>query len=420
MKACVTPSTVSGSLTIPPSKSMAHRAIICASLSSGTSVIDNVEYSKDILATLEGMKALGATIQMEERRVRITGVQQFHCDRDEVFCNESGSTLRFFVPIFSLCNQPLTFTGAGRLLQRPQKIYESLFHEQGLTFTQNEEGIHIEESLKAGEYTLEGNISSQFITGLLFTLPLLKEDSILHILPPFESRSYVDLTIEMLERFGVQVSYLDDLTLQIKGGQQYHACDYSIEGDYSQLAFFAVLAALNHDLDIKGVRHDSKQGDKEIISILRDFGAQIEEIDGGYRVHKSTLQGSDIDLANCPDLGPILTVLAMYSPGNTVIRNAERLRIKESDRIAAMEEELRKFNVEIHSTQGEVFITGNQQYACSEQLMGHNDHRIVMALCVAALCSQSECSIEEAQAINKSYPSFFEDIERIQGKVVCS
>ena len=221
MKASLTPSTVSGCVTIPPSKSMAHRAIICASLCKGESIIDNVDYSKDIIATLDGMELLGATIVKEEHRVIIKGVQDFQCKQTEVFCNESGSTLRFFIPIFSLCNQELTFSGAGRLLQRPQKVYEELFHNQGLSFQQTNEGITIHESLKAGSYTLQGNISSQFISGLLFTLPLLKEDSTIHILPPFESRSYVDLTIEMLERFGVHVSYIDDTTLHIPGNQSY-------------------------------------------------------------------------------------------------------------------------------------------------------------------------------------------------------
>lgn len=417
MQAVITPSLVEGCVTIPPSKSMAHRAIICAALSAGTSVLENVDYSKDILATLEGMKALGAVIHMENRKVTITGVSSFHCTKEEVFCNESGSTLRFFIPIFSLCNQPITFTGAGRLLQRPQKLYEEMFHAQGLTFQQDEHGIQIKESLQAGSYTLAGNVSSQFITGLLFTLPLLQEDSTIHILPPFESRSYVDLTIEMLARFGVEVSYSDPHTLQIPGKQRYQACDYAIEGDFSQLAFFAVLAAINHNLDIKGVRHDSKQGDQAILTILKDFGATIEEIEGGYRVQKSTLHGADIDLANCPDLGPILTVLAMYSPGNTIIRNAERLRIKESDRIAAMEEELRKFGVDIRSTQGEIFISGKTQSTCSAALQGHNDHRIVMALTVALLCAENSGIIDGAEAITKSYPSFFEDIEQIHGKV---
>ena len=417
MKACIAPSTCSGHVVIPPSKSMAHRAIICASLANGTSVIKNVAYSQDIKTTIAGMQQLGADIRMEADQVTVTGIKDFTIKNKEVFCCESGSTLRFFIPIFSLCNQEITFTGQGRLLQRPQKVYEDLFHAQGLTFRQDASGITIRECLKSGDITLQGDVSSQFISGLLFTLPLLQEDSTIHILPPFESRSYVDLTLQMLKTYGIQASFEDDLTIHIPGNQQYTACDYTIEGDYSQLAFFAVLAACNHDLTITGVHHDSRQGDKKILSILKDFGVRIEEVKNGYHIYKSSLHGCRIDLADCPDLGPILTVLAMYSPGNTNIYNAGRLRIKESDRIEAMEQELRKFGVDIHSTEDEIFIAGNSSYTCTSELSSHNDHRIVMALSVAAACSNTPCSIDGAQAIQKSYPTFFEDLQSIGGKV---
>lgn len=417
MKARVAPTACSGHVAIPPSKSMAHRAIICAALAQGTSVIKNVAYSQDIKTTIAGMQQLGADIRMEEDQVTITGIQDFTVQQKEVFCCESGSTLRFFIPIFSLCNQEITFTGQGRLMQRPQKVYEDLFHSQSLFFEQNASGITIRERLRPGDITLKGDVSSQFISGLLFTLPMLKEDSTIHILPPFESRSYVDLTLQMLETFGVHASFTDELTIHIPGNQKYKAADYSIEGDYSQLAFFAVLAAINNDLTITGVHHNSRQGDKKILSILKDFGVRMEEVENGYHIYKSRLHGNAVDLADCPDLGPILTVLAMYSPGNTRIYNAGRLRIKESDRIEAMEQELRKFHVDIHSTENEIFISGGTDYTCDTELSAHNDHRIVMALSVAASCSNSICTIEGAQAINKSYPTFFDDLKAIGGKV---
>lgn len=418
MRATVSPSTISGHVHIPPSKSMSHRAIICASLSKGTSIISNVAYSKDIETTIDGMRALGAIITKKEHEVIIEGIEDFqHLQKEEIFCNESGSTLRFFIPIFSLCNQPITFTGAGRLLQRPQKVYEDIFHDHHLYFAQDDQRIQIKEAIPSGEYTLKGDISSQFVSGLLFALPLLPEDSLIHILPPFESKSYVDLTLQMMDLYGVHAYFEDAFTLRIPGNQQYRATNYEIEGDYSQLAFFAVLAAINHDLKITGVHHDSKQGDKQIISILTSFGAQVDPIEQGYLVHKSTLTGTSIDLENCPDLGPILTVLGMYANGSTHIYNAGRLRIKESDRIEAMEAELKKFHVDITSNTEELFITGASSYVCEQVLQGHNDHRIVMALCVATLCSEQPCTIDDAQAIAKSYPAFFEDILQIHGKV---
>lgn len=418
MKVRISPAQCSGHVTIPPSKSMAHRAIICAALAHGKSIITNVAFSQDIMATIEGMRLLGATIETKADSVVVDGIKDFSAlQQEEVFCCESGSTLRFFIPLFSLCNQKVRFTGQGRLMQRPQDVYESIFHEQGLTFQQNDKGIVIDASLHHGEFTLQGNVSSQFISGLLFTLPFMKGDSILHIQPPFESKSYVVLTIQMLAAFGVNVYFKDENTIVVPGNQTYKPFHYEIEGDYSQLAFFAVLAAIQNDLTISGVSHQSKQGDKQIIDILKAFNVKVEEVERGYKIYQSPLQATSIDVSNCPDLGPILTVLGMYSPGNTRIFNAGRLRIKESDRIEAMETELKKFGVKISSTDDEIQINGNTTYLCHEDLHGHNDHRVVMALSIAATCSQSACVIDDAQAINKSYPSFFEDVTHLHGLV---
>lgn len=411
------PSSCQGSVTIPPSKSMAHRAIICASLSNGTSILTNVSYSKDIIATIEAMKIIGASIVQKDNTLIITGTNHIHAHQNEIFCNESGSTLRFLIPIFSLCNQKLTFTGAGRLMERPQSIYQDLFLNKKLLFEQNDHGITIESSLPAGQYEIKGDVSSQFISGLLFTLPLLKGDSILKIIPPYESKSYVDLTIQMLHHYGIQIEQSDSYTYIIKGNQQYQANNYSIEGDYSQLAFFAVYAAINGNVQIDGMNLNSYQGDQQIIAILERAGANIKAIKNGYLISKGDLKGCDIDLANCPDIGPILCVLGMFSEGTTTINNAARLRIKESDRIAAMEHELRKFGCDITSDENTITIHGKKGYTCNEILYGHNDHRIVMALTIASACSNNATTIQDAQAISKSYPHFFEDYQKVNGKV---
>lgn len=420
MYAKIKPSVVSGSVKIPPSKSMAHRAIICASLANGTSKISNVAYSKDIIATIEGMRKLGANITTYDDYVVIKGIKDFSNIKDcFIDCNESGSTLRFFIPIFSLCNTKIHFRGALRLLQRPQSVYQEIFNQQNLEFIQNEKEIMIQDCLKPGKYLLKGDISSQFISGLLFALPLLNEDSEIKIIPPFESKSYVDLTLQMLENFQVNAYFKDDHTLIIPGNQKYQACDYTIEGDYSQLAFFAVLAAINNDLEIYGVHHNSKQGDKQIIQILKDFNIDVERVEFGYRIKKGKPIACDIDLSNCPDLGPILCVLAMYAKGTTRIYNAARLRIKESDRIEAIQTELSKLGVNISSTYDEIMIVGNNQYQTNQAFDAHNDHRIVMALAVACSLVHQECIIHNAQAITKSYPNFFEDYLKVKGCVTC-
>ena len=417
MKVKVYPSVCTGEIQIPPSKSMAHRAIMCASLAKGKSVISNIAYSDDILATIAGMRALGASITMEKDTVVIEGIQSLPQKPLQVDCNESGSTLRFFVPLFSLSGQPITFLGRNRLLKRPQGVYQTMFEQQGHRFDQTEQQLIVQGALKAGSYEIDGSISSQFITGLLFALPLLEQDSIIHIKPPFESRSYIELTLQMLKTFGVTAEFQDNHTLYIPGNQSYQACDYTVEGDYSQMAFYAVLAAIQNDLYCKGVTSSSKQGDKVILSILEDCNCKIESKQEGYLVHKSELTATEIDLADCPDLGPVLNVLGMYAKGTTRIYHAARLRYKESDRIAAMEEELKKFHTDITTTEDEIFIKGKPTYCCEQELSGHTDHRIVMSMTVAALCSETPVIINGAECINKSYPNFFEDIQSIGGRI---
>lgn len=405
-------------IKIPPSKSMAHRAIICASLAQGTSRIDNIDYSDDILATISGMEQLGAVIERGEDHLLITGISDlYQLKTDRIDCKESGSTLRFFIPIFTLSGKPVSFTGRNRLLKRPQGIYETLYRERGLKFEQNEDHILVEGSLPAGHYGLDGNVSSQFITGLLFALPMLQGDSIIVVRPPFESRSYILLTLQVMEEFGVKVYFTDENTLVIPGGQQYQPKDYTVEGDFSQLAFFAVLGAAGRDMHCTGMRHDSTQGDKAILDIITAAGGAVTETDTGYLVKKSPLTGKKISIGDCPDLGPILTVLAMYSEGTTIICDAERLRYKESDRIAAMEEELKKLGVSIRSTDGEMIIEGKPSYSCDEELFGHTDHRIVMSLSVAAVCGGFSVVIHGAECINKSYPGFFQDLKLAGVKV---
>lgn len=411
MRARITPAKIdSGNITIPPSKSLAHRAIICACLAPGRSVISNIDYSVDIRATIEGMRHLGASIKEDKDTLFIDGIETFQYDGDVVNCHESGSTLRFFLPLFSLTGKRATFSGSKRLIERPQNVYEMLFQEQGIDFVRTYPNIIIDGRLKPGELTLKGNVSSQFITGLLFALPLLEADSKIHIEPPFESRSYVDLTIQMLKRFQIIVEYEDAYTLAIKGNQQYQPTDVLVEGDYSQLVFWASLGILNHSVETHGLDLHSLQGDKKTIDIFQSMNAGIKVLDDGYQFCPGTLNGTVIDLNDCPDLGPMLFALATQANGKTTFQNAGRLRIKESDRIEAMETELKKLGCSISSTFGTVTITGPVKLQGNVTLHGHNDHRIVMALSILATIADEPITIDDAQAISKSYPGFFKDL----------
>lgn len=411
MRARITPAKIdSGNITIPPSKSLAHRAIICACLAPGRSVISNIDYSVDIRATIEGMRHLGASIKEDKDTLFIDGIETFQYDGDVVNCHESGSTLRFFLPLFSLTGKRATFPGSKRLIERPQNVYEMLFQEQGIDFVRTYPNIIIDGRLKPGELTLKGNVSSQFITGLLFALPLLEADSKIHIEPPFESRSYVDLTIQMLKRFQIIVEYEDAYTLAIKGNQQYQPTDVLVEGDYSQLVFWASLGVLNHSVETHGLDLHSLQGDKKTIDIFQSMNAGIKVLDDGYQFCPGTLNGTVIDLNDCPDLGPMLFALATQANGKTTFQNAGRLRIKESDRIEAMETELKKLGCSISSTFGTVTITGPVKLQGNVTLHGHNDHRIVMALSILATIADEPITIDDAQAISKSYPGFFKDL----------
>ena len=415
MKAVIKPSKVSGSVKIPPSKSMAHRAIICAALADGKSVISNIDYSVDITTTIECMRSLGADIVCDGDVVTVQGIKNFSCLKNNIIeCNESGSTLRFLIPVFSLTEQKITFTGKNRLLKRPQKIYAEMFRKSGLFFAQDDEKIEICGALPAGEYTVSGDVSSQFISGLLFTLPLLQDNSKIHILPPFESRSYIDLTIQMLAKFGIVIQWEDDLTLYVKGGQKYIPHNETVEGDFSQFAFFGVLSAINGPVDICGMDPQSLQGDRQILDILADFGCDVQFNDGVYRISADKLCAAPIDLKNCPDLGPVLCTLAMFSKGDTYISNAGRLRIKESDRIAAMQAECAKMGCTVTDTENEMTIRGGFAKP-AETLYGWKDHRIVMACAVALTVLGGE--IEGCEAITKSYPSFFEDLKKVGTEV---
>ena len=405
------PGGIGGVIAAPPSKSMAHRAVLCAALAVGRSHITHLEFSKDISATLSAAAQLCAAVDTGADDATVQGLGHFLPLTAPVDCCESGSTLRFLIPIASLTGQPVTFTGRGRLMERPQSVYETLYREQNLRFEQSPAGLTVEGALTPGNYRLAGNVSSQFISGLLFALPLLPGDSQLHLIPPVESRSYIDMTRAVQTAFGVHSRWLDETTLLLPGGQQYHPCDYNVEGDYSQAAFPAVLGAVCGGVTITGLAPDTLQGDAAILDILRRCGAVFTRTGDRVTFAKAPLHGVDIDLADCPDLGPVLMVLGLLCEGTTVIRNAERLRLKESDRIAAMEAELRACGGVLESDGGTITVHGcaERLHAPAAPLHGHNDHRVVMSLAVLAAAAGLPLTVDDAEAIQKSWPGFFAD-----------
>jgi len=400
-------------IRIPASKSISHRALIAAALSQGDSQLNHVVDNADTQATIRALRHLGAEIHgSSDGTVQVTGVHGIgQYDGEQIDCGESGSTLRFLIPLFSLTGREVSFTGHGRLMERPLSVYERIFRAQGLRFEQAGGVLHIQGALQAGSYQIEGDVSSQFISGLLFALPLLKQDSRLEILPPYESRSYVTLSEEVLADAGVAVRDAGN-AIEIPGGQSYLPLQMSIDGDDSQAAFFLAYACMSHrPLQVLGMRHDSRQGDHAIIDILRRMGACVQPVEGGYEIAGASLQGAEIDLQDCPDLGPVLFALATQAEGQTIFRNAGRLRIKESDRIACMEEELHRLDCSIRSSQDTVWVQGPTAVQAGAVLDGHNDHRIVMALSVLAACSSAPIVITGAEAVRKSYPGFFEDLK---------
>ena len=407
------PARIGGTVSAPPSKSMAHRAVLCSALAKGTSHIENLEFSKDISATLAAAGQLCARVESGPADALVEGLGHFRPVFGPVDCCESGSTLRFLIPLASLTGQSITFVGRGRLMERPQSVYETLYRKQNLHFEQENGQLTVAGSLRSGEYTLAGNVSSQFISGLLFALPLLAGDSTLHLIPPVESRSYIEMTRAAQAAFGVTSHWLDNTTLCIPGGQQYHPRDYIVEGDYSQAAFLAVLGAVKGGITLTGLAAGTLQGDAAILDILRRCGAKFTRTEAGLVFEQAPLHGVDIDLADCPDLGPVLMVLGLLCEGTTVIRNAERLRIKESDRIAAMEAELRACGGVLSSEGGTITVQGCKPrlHAPEAPLSGHNDHRVVMSLTVLALAADIPLAISEAEAVQKSWPHFFDALK---------
>lgn len=407
----LTASDLTGTVKVPTSKSFAHRAVIAASFAKGTSHIYDVTDSEDIRATISVMSTLGAKIKMEGTTVTVTGFPSFETSNTEVSCNESGSTIRFIIPILGLFDQSFKVMGKESLLARPMSIYENIY---GDAMKVAKDHISFQGTTKAGTYEIPGNISSQFITGLLFALPLLDEDSDIKLTSNLESSDYINITIHVLKEFGIEIEETKD-GYHIPGKQTYKAKDYRVEGDYSQAAFWLVASALHDgEISVAGLNELSLQGDQAILDILAKANALVAQTEDGYQVFTDTLQSATVSLKDCPDLGPIVALLFTQCEGKTELTDIERLRIKESDRVESTVETLKAFGANITSDEHSIYIEGPTSLV-GAKVDSYNDHRIAMMSAVAASIASGETTILRANAVNKSYPEFFEDYKALKG-----
>ena len=402
-----------GELSPPPSKSVLHRYIIASSLAKGISKIENISFSEDIIATIEAMKKLGANIEQKENYLLIDGSDTFKNlnENIEIDCNESGSTLRFLFPLSIVEENKVLFKGRGKLFKRPMTPYFENFEKYKIKYSYIDENkILLEGQLKAGIYEIDGNISSQFITGLLFSLPLLEGESKIIINGKLESSNYIDISLDCLSKFGIKIINNSYQEFIIEGNQSYKVGNYRTEADYSQAAFFLVANAIGSKIKINDLSEDSLQGDKKII----DY---ISEIDNWNSKDTLVLDGSET-----PDIIPILSLKAAVSGKKIEIVNIERLRIKESDRLKATVEELSKLNFDLIEKKDSILINSRENFKVNKNekvvsLSAHSDHRIAMMIAIATTCYDGEILLDNLDCVKKSYPNFWEVFLSLGGKI---
>ncbi|MDR2296304.1 MAG: 3-phosphoshikimate 1-carboxyvinyltransferase [Clostridiales Family XIII bacterium] len=398
----------SGVITPPPSKSLCHRAVICAALARGESTIRNVALSEDTEATLRGVASLGAEWRLSDGVLRVRGGGERRADL--INCVESGSTLRFLIPVAALSDRETVFKGKGRLLIRPMGAYSVAFAGTAVRFSHTKREIRIRGPLRGGLFRLPGDVSSQFVSGLLFALPLTEDDSEIRLESPLESRQYAEMTMDVMRRFGVEAS-ADALAFRMRGGQRYRPSEYTVEADYSQAAYFLGAAALGLDVKCAGLNDKSKQGDKAILRILTEMGATITQKDGIVSVRAGRLSPVTVDARENPDLIPPVAALCCYCEGTSRIVNAGRLRLKESDRLRALAEELGALGARIKETRDTLVIEGARTLR-GGRADAHHDHRIAMSVALAAIRCTEEVSLIGWHNVGKSYPDFWNDFEK--------
>jgi 3-phosphoshikimate 1-carboxyvinyltransferase len=410
----VFPNKIEGKIKAIPSKAHAHRLLIASALSQDETLIHLGETSLDIETTIQCLIAMGSNIEDRNSMILVKPTKEFKISPLLDF-KESGSTSRFLLPVAAAQLEEFSVKGAGRLPQRPLGDLIREMKKNGCSFSGEKLPFQVKGKLEGGRYFLPGDVSSQYISGLLMALPLLKKDSLLHLTSLLESEGYVALTLAVLEEYGILIKRVKE-GYKIPGNQHYRTLgEKTVEGDWSNAAFFLALGVLGGGVEVTGLNKGSLQPDAEILSILEKMGADIEEKTDSIVSKRSSLDGIQVDLSQCPDLMPIIAVLLSVAKGKSEISGGKRLRLKESDRIAVMAKNLRALGANVVEKDDGLNIIGVENLR-GGPVEGANDHRIVMAMAVASAISKGPILITDHQAVNKSYPGFFRDFEKVGGK----
>jgi len=415
MNRVIAPGARSGAVRIPASKSQAHRLLIAAACSGNETTLTCDGLSNDILATIDCLNAMGADISVKDDSIiSVKPISEAADGTRELHCGESGSTLRFMIPLVGALGIDSAFVREGRLPERPLEPLLSQLKAHGMSFSEDGKLLYTTGRLHGGSYTLPGNVSSQYITGLLMALPLCNEDSSLEITGKTESQAYILMTLRVLEMSGIEISKTATGYF-IRGGQRYRLSgSVPVEGDCSNAAFFLCMGALSEKgIKVSGLNPDTAQGDMAVVSILKGFGADVSETDEVITVRKSKLKAQTVDASPIPDLIPVLSVVAAVSEGETRFINAGRLRLKESDRLESTSALINALGGNA-MVEGDTLIVTGKPTLSGGSVDSCNDHRIAMAAATAACACTGEVTVNDSDCVKKSYPRFWQDFEALE------
>lgn len=410
MERFLEPSRVEGRIKAPSSKSMTQRAIAAAMLAQGQSRIINPSYCDDSLAAMSIAVSLGAKVEPDTDELKITGCGELK--ETKLNCGESGLAIRMFSPIAALFPAEITISGGGSLKKRPMSMIEEALSQLGVQ-CKSSGGflpLTIHGPIKGGNLEIDGSVSSQLLTGLLMALPLAVKNSVIKV-NDLKSKPYIDMTLQILKDFGISIENKDYNNFYIPGNQSFKSRKYSVESDWSGGAFLLVAGAINGHLEIEGLNSVSKQSDMAIISALKKAGALIKIANDKIEISKSDMKGFEFDATESPDLFPPLVALASYCKGETIIKGISRLVFKESNRAVSLKEEFGKMNIRIDLDDDLMKIRGGN--VAGARVFSHDDHRIAMAVSIAALGATGIVSVKDSQCVSKSYPGFYDDLRQI-------